>query len=101
MKTTAQAVNGMRTHEGNSRRRRRASFREFRPMHVIPTAMENTMDEMTVDQWLALRKEAAFKMDPETAEVFWHWAQVLDPYEVGDGGPEVDCVGRVYFARAP
>jgi hypothetical protein len=59
------------------------------------------MTEITVDQWLAIRKEAALKIDPETAEVLWDYGQIADPYGVcPDLPPECECVGRNYFARA-
>jgi hypothetical protein len=52
--------------------------------------------------WLAIRKEAGLKIDPETAEVEWTYAQTLDPYGVYPELPE-ECqqVGREYFARSP
>jgi hypothetical protein len=58
--------------------------------------------KMTVEQWLAIRKEAGLKIDPETAEVDWNYAQTLDPYGVHGDLPE-DCrqIGREYFARSP
>lgn len=61
------------------------------------------MAEMTVDQWLvASRKEAALKIDPETAEVDWWYAQTLDPYGLRRDLPaENQQVGREYFARGP
>jgi hypothetical protein len=59
-------------------------------------------NEMTNEQWLAFRKEAALQIDPETAKVHWEYAQILDPYGVKPDLPrECQCVGRVYFARAP
>ena len=45
------------------------------------------------------RRAAGKLIDPATAVITWHWAQVLDPY--GDGleiPEEGDCVGRF---RAP
>ena len=63
-------------------------------------AKEN--QQPTVEQWLAIRKQAGAKIDPATAEVDWNYAQILDPYGVHPDLPEeCDCVGRVYFARAP
>jgi hypothetical protein len=54
------------------------------------------------EQWLAIRKEAALKIDPETAEVEWWYAQTLDPYGVNPELPEeYQQVGREYFARSP
>ena len=40
---------------------------------------EAETDQMTVEQWLATRKEAGIKIDPETAEVDWTYALTLDP----------------------
>jgi hypothetical protein len=58
--------------------------------------------EITTEQWLAIRKEAALKIDPRTAEVFWRYAQTLDPYGVDPDLPkEYRQVGREYFARSP
>ncbi len=53
-------------------------------------------------KWLAIRREAGQKIDPETAEVTWVHAQVLDPYGLHPELPAVyDQIGREYFARAP
>jgi len=58
--------------------------------------------EMTVKQWLAIRKEAGLNIDLETAEVDWIYAQTLDPYGVYKDLPEeYQQVGRAYFARSP
>src|SRR5262245_19480306 len=63
------------------------------------------MAEMTDQErkdWLAIRKEAALEIDPETADVDWCWGQILDPYGLHpDLPPECDQVGRRYFARSP
>jgi hypothetical protein len=56
-----------------------------------------TVENMSVDQWLAIRREAALQVDPETAEVMWKYANVADPCGVYPEGEE--CIGRVYFAR--
>jgi hypothetical protein len=59
-------------------------------------------NEMTTEQWLALRTEEAPKIDPETAEIDWQYGQIMDPYRVRpDLSDEEYCVGRVYFARNP
>ena len=59
-------------------------------------------DELTVEQWLAIRKEAGLHIDPETAEVEWTYVHTLDPYGVDPDLPEeYRQVGRGYFARAP
>src|SRR5262245_23428882 len=69
----------------------------------LPTSVADMeADQMSVEQWLAIRKEAGLKIDPETAEVMWTYAQTLDPYGVYSDLPaEWDCVGRECFARSP
>lgn len=55
-----------------------------------------------VESWLAVRREEALKIDPETAEVDWCYAQTMDPYGVDDDLPEeLQKVGRAYFACRP
>ena len=59
-------------------------------------------DQMPVEQWLAIRKEAALKIDPETAEVDWTYGPIFDPYRVLPDLPEeYQQWGRVYFACSP
>jgi hypothetical protein len=64
--------------------------------------MTAEMTDQERKSWLAIRKETGLKIDPETAEVEWIYAQTLDPYGVYPDLPE-DCqqVGREYFARSP
>jgi len=58
-----------------------------------------TMDE--IEKWLAIRKEAALYIDPETAEVEWKYALTCDPYGVFPELPEeYQQIGREYFARS-
>src|SRR5262249_49510833 len=60
------------------------------------------MSEFDVERWLATKKEAGLKIDPETAEVDWEYGQVMDPYGVYSDPPEeYQQVGRQYFARSP
>lgn len=60
------------------------------------------IDEIAREQWLASRREAGLKIDPQTAEVDWIYARVVDPYGVYPELPEeYSCVGREYFARSP
>jgi hypothetical protein len=55
-----------------------------------------------VHQWLGIRKDAALKIDPATAEVTCHYGMIMDPYGVDPDLPdELWQIGRVYFARAP
>ncbi len=64
--------------------------------------VKKTVDELTIEQWLQVRKEEGRKIDPDTAEVWWNWAEILDPYGVYPHPPgECQCVGRAYFARSP
>ena len=56
---------------------------------------ESSTERMKKQQFLAPLKEAALRIDPETAEVFWIWGPLLDPY-----GIEEKCMGRNYFARS-
>jgi hypothetical protein len=59
-------------------------------------------DQMTVKQWLAIRKEAGLKIDPETAEATWIYAYEFDPYGVYPDLPGFwQQIDRVYFARSP
>ena len=59
-------------------------------------------DQMTVKEWLAIRKQAALKIDPETAEVTWIYAEECDPYGVHPDLPAGwSCVSRAQFARSP
>ncbi len=65
--------------------------------------MTNTINNTDTDeQWRAIRKEAGRKIDPETADVEWFYAQTLDPYGIHPDLPEeYQQVGREYFARSP
>ena len=67
-----------------------------------PDCDSETVKKIDVEQWLAIRKEEALKIDPSTAEVTWSYKQVLDPYGVYPDLPEeVKQTGRSYFARRP
>jgi hypothetical protein len=58
--------------------------------------------KLSVEQWLQIRKETALVIDPQTAEITWHWRHTLDPYGVDPDLPK-ECrqIGREYFARSP
>jgi hypothetical protein len=63
---------------------------------------ENCNSNSKAKEWLAIRKKAGRKIDPETAEVTWVYAQTLNPYGIQGEMPEVLwLVGREYFARSP
>jgi hypothetical protein len=49
------------------------------------------------------RKEAADQIDPETAEVFWKWGCLADPYGDFPDLPQEEYhhIGRLYYARSP
>jgi hypothetical protein len=70
----------------------------------IPVKKKTASEKAEDEQWLAIRKEAGLKIDPETAEVDWSYALTSDPYGVCDEWElpeEFHCVGREYFARSP
>lgn len=46
-------------------------------------------------------QRGALKIDPETAQVFFHWGSVVDPYGIYPHSDEDYCIGRNYFARSP
>jgi hypothetical protein len=61
----------------------------------------NIYEKLTVEEWLAIRKEEGLKIDAGTAEVTWHYAQTFDPYGVDPDLPEeLKQIGREYFARS-
>lgn len=66
------------------------------------SSSDTTGNQLPVEQWLEIRKEAGPRIDPQTAEVMWHFAYVFDPYGVYPEPPEeYQQVGREYFARSP
>ena len=66
------------------------------------TDTNNSEDELSVNQWLTIIKQAALEIDPKTAEVMWSYEQTLDPYGLyPDLREEYWQVGRMYFARDP
>jgi hypothetical protein len=63
---------------------------------------DTTDGQMTVEEWLEIRRQAGAKIDPNTAEVLWAYCETLDPYGIHSDLPEEEsCVGREYFARSP
>jgi hypothetical protein len=63
--------------------------------------LEDIRRREEINQWLEDRKRAGKLIDPATAKVTFHWAEVLDPYGVLAVPEEYSCVGRSYFARSP
>jgi hypothetical protein len=65
--------------------------------------MSAMMTDDERETWLAIRKEAGLKINPETAELLWTYTETLDPYGVYPDLPEEyrHHFGRAYFARAP
>jgi len=60
------------------------------------------INEAEYKEWLAIRKEAGRKIDPETAEVIWDYGSEIDPYGILPEVPgESGGIGRHYFARSP
>lgn len=53
-------------------------------------------------RWLAIRKNAGRKIDPQTALVSSSSVYVIDPYGlIEDLADEAKCVGNIRFARSP
>jgi hypothetical protein len=52
------------------------------------------------ERWLAVRKEAAARLDAETAEVTFNWGNICDPYKLRAEDKDA-CCGRNYYARSP
>jgi hypothetical protein len=70
-------------------------------MTTIPSR-KSEKSQLAKEQWLALRKDAALRIDPETAEVFGEYGSVRDPYYLFEHGDDwEDNIGRNYFARCP
>jgi hypothetical protein len=67
----------------------------------MTTNQGNTPNKVPVEQWLAIRREEALRIDVETAEVTWTYAQTFDPYGVEGVPEELKQIGREYFARSP
>src|SRR3982750_1642677 len=73
----------------------------LRRIEMSETKTNVVGEELTLEQWLQIRKEEGLRNDPESAEVTWSYAPVLDPSRVYQLLPEEECVGRVDFARSP
>ena len=56
-----------------------------------------------ISEWLQIRKDAAARIDPTTAEVTFNGGRPIDPYGVLKLHlpPEYYCIGRNYFACDP
>jgi len=74
----------------------------------VPFKRRTAAQNAKIEEWLAIRKEEALKIDPETAEVDLAYAPPSDPYGVMDqweSPPELqdfDELGEpAFFARAP
>jgi hypothetical protein len=71
-------------------------------MKVGGLTVDKTSAEKELEEWLAIRKEAGLKIDPETAEVDWSYELTLDPYGIyPELREEYRQVGRERFARSP
>jgi hypothetical protein len=72
------------------------------------TAMPWTLDQFSGDelrQWLASREGAGAKIDIETCELGWWYAQDADPYGIrealGEFPEAMHQIGRNRFVRSP
>jgi hypothetical protein len=62
----------------------------------------SNMTDIERAEFRSTREKAGRQIDPETAEVFWDYAQTMDPYGIDPDLPEeLQQIGREYFARAP
>ena len=57
-------------------------------------------EQIKVRKWLAIRKRAGRKIDPETAEVECSYGQILNPYGIEEVPKDCQQGGRCYFARS-
>jgi len=70
----------------------------------VPVRKKTASEKAEDQKWLAIRKEAGLKIDPETAEVDWGYGLDLDPCGVCDEWElpeEYHQVGRQRWARSP
>ena len=64
--------------------------------------VNRTVDELTITQWLQIRKEEGRKIDPDIAEFMWSYVEILNYNGVyADPPEECHCIGGGYFARSP
>jgi hypothetical protein len=71
---------------------------------AVPEAVETAkLGGQSREEWLAIRKKAGRKINPETAEIMYKHGYALDPYEIGLRGSSPVCqqLQRNYFARSP
>ena len=60
------------------------------------------VDQLSVEEWLVIRKKAALEIDPKTADYTWEYGLTLDPYGVYDDLTEEEQqVQRNHFVRSP
>jgi hypothetical protein len=70
----------------------------------VPVKRRSADEKAEIERWLAIRKEEALRIDPETAKVDCSYGQIWDPYGVDDEWElpeEFHQWGRQDFARAP
>jgi hypothetical protein len=70
-------------------------------MDVLRTKAIATDEQAEIARWLAIRKEEALRIDPETAELWHLFTWTLDPYEVSNDPDLHAHVGRDYWVQAP
>jgi hypothetical protein len=69
-------------------------------MTTIPSR-KSEKSQLAKEQWLALRKDAALRTDPETAEVYCEHGQICDPYGVGDLSEEYRNISESVATTLP
>jgi hypothetical protein len=77
-----------------------ARLRELKLRRTM--AQYNETSQFSIEQWLAIRKKAARRIDPETAEVIWCYTWIFDPYGIDPEYPkELMQAEKHHFARSP
>ena len=93
-----QKINAFRGCENTMRKKQTKTER----LAARQKAPQESADQIKKREWLAIRKKAGRRIDPETAEVLWSYEYTLDPYGLEPELPEeYRQVGREYFARSP
>jgi len=75
--------------------------KQFETAAALLRALETAKSDRR-RRWLAIRRKAGRKINPETAEIMWRYGYALDPYGFGREPPYA-CrqLQRNYFARCP
>jgi hypothetical protein len=64
----------------------------------IPVTKKTAAEKAEIERWLAVRKEAALEIDPDTAEIHHSHTRYFDPYNVLE--PDSKAYARARRLRA-